>query len=192
MARSRPTNAALPRPGRWLDLLLGGLTLGWPWLVGHAPLGERGWPWLAGLILLAAWRLPRGRKRWAWLAALPAGLMAASGNADTAIRLWPVAVNAALLALFAASLYRPPTLIERLARRQTPDLPASGVRYTRRVTWLWCGFFAVNGTLALATVIHADPALWTLYNGGIAYAAMALLFTGEWCVRQRVKQKSSS
>ncbi|KXS38308.1 MAG: hypothetical protein AWU55_1525 [Halomonadaceae bacterium T82-2] len=171
-------------------LLIGAATLAWPWLVTRwQPAG--GWPWLVLLTALVAWRLPVGHKRWALGLGIPAVLLAAGGQATLVMRLWPVLANAALLGLFARSLRHPPSVIERLARRQTPDLPPSGVRYTYRVTQLWCGFFAVNGTLALATVIHGDPALWSLYNGGLAYLAMALLFAGEWLVRQRVKKRAS-
>ncbi len=123
---------------------------------------------------------------------IPALVLALAGHAALTVLLWPVVVNVALLGVFGWSLRHPPSLIERLARREQPDLPASGVRYTRRVTQVWCGFFAVNGSLALATVIHGDRSLWTLYNGGIAYCAMALLFAGEWCLRQRIKNKSAS
>ncbi len=46
-----------------------------------------------------------------------------------------------MLALFSASLLQKQTLVERLARLQEPELPDSGVRYTRTVTKVWCGFF---------------------------------------------------
>ena len=92
-----------------------------------------------------------------------------------------------LLAVFAISLRYPPSAIERLARLQEPDLPESGVRYTRRVTQVWCGFFIVNGSIALATVLWASDAAWALYNGLIAYLLMGLLFAAEWLVRRRVR-----
>ncbi|WP_163648337.1 hypothetical protein [Modicisalibacter sp. 'Wilcox'] len=182
----RPSPARPPA-----GLLIAAATLAWPWLVTRWPLAG-GWPWLVMLVGLAAWRLPAGHRHWAAWLGIPVVLLAAGGQASLVIRLWPVLVNAVLLGLFARSLRHPPSAIERLARRRTPDLPPSGVRYTYRVTQLWCAFFAVNGTLALATVIHGDPALWSLYNGGLAYLAMALLFAGEWLVRQRVKKRASS
>src|SRR2546423_11913745 len=40
--------------------------------------------------------------------------------------------------LFRSSLFRPPTVVERLARLRNPELPAAGVRYTRQVTQVWC------------------------------------------------------
>lgn len=101
---------------------------------------------------------------------------------------YPVLVNVLLLSLFAYSLIAPPTVVERLARMTEPQLDAAGVAYTRRVTQVWCGFFIVNGAIALATCLSGDIALWTLYNGGISYLLMGALMGIEWIVRKRVRR----
>lgn len=191
-ATNTPPNKPDAGPSILLNLLLGALALGWPWLSGLLAERVGGWILLTLVAGLACWRLPSGYRRWAGVLLAPAALLALAGHAALSVLLWPVAINLALLGVFAWSLRHPPSIIERLARRDQPDLPSSGVRYTRRVTQVWCGFFAINGSVALATVIHGDQALWTLYNGGIAYLAMALLFGGEWCLRQRIKKKSAS
>lgn len=71
-------------------------------------------------------------------------------------------------------------IVERLARLQEPDLPEKGVRYTRRVTQIWCGFFIINGGIALFTALYGDMSLWTAWNGMIAYFLMGTLMAGEW------------
>ncbi|MGB8666210.1 MAG: hypothetical protein WCD24_15885, partial [Serratia inhibens] len=101
---------------------------------------------------------------------------------------YPVLVNVLLLLLFAYSLFAPPTVVERLARITEPQLDAAGVAYTRQVTQVWCGFFIVNGAIALATCLSGDIALWTLYNGGISYLLMGALMGIEWIVRKRVRR----
>lgn len=123
-----------------------------------------------------------------------AGAMALSAayDAQLAVRLYPAFMNAALLAAFAFSLARGPSLIERLARLHEPDLPPSGIRYTRRVTWVWAIFFAMNGAAALWTALFADWHVWTLYNGLIAYVAMAILFGGEFLIRQFVRKRAGA
>ncbi len=68
------------------------------------------------------------------------------------------------------------------------DLSPAAVRYTRRVTQVWCGFFIVNGGVSLWTCLHGNVHLWTLWNGMLSYVLMAALFAGEWVVRQRVKR----
>ena len=99
----------------------------------------------------------------------------------------PVLVNAVLLLLFAYSLFAPPTVVERLARITEPQLDAAGIAYTRRVTQVWCGFFIVNGAIALTTCLSGDITLWTLYNGGISYLLMGALMGIEWIVRKRIR-----
>ena len=101
---------------------------------------------------------------------------------------YPVLVNAALLLAFLYSLAYPPSAIERLARLAEPDLPASGVRYTRGVTWVWCAFFAANGSTAAITAARGDLEVWTLYNGLIAYILMIALFGLEYLVRRRFRR----
>ena len=110
------------------------------------------------------------------------------GDAVT-LRFYPVLVNLAMLVLFAASLYRPPSLIERLARLREPDLPPEGVRYTRRVTQLWCLFFVLNGSVALYTALFTSLATWTLYNGFIAYLLMGTLFAVELLCRTHLRKR---
>lgn len=116
------------------------------------------------------------------------GWVLLTGNA-LGLKLYPVMVNASLLVLFGLSLFHPPTMVEKLARLQEPDLPPEGVRYTRRVTWVWCGFFIVNGSISLWTTLYGTDEQWALYNGLIAYGLIGALMAGEWCVRQLVMRK---
>ena len=149
--------------------------------------------WLALLLLLAALaRLPTLKvSRSARAMALGALLLATGAvlaNASLPLKLYPVLVNAGLLAAFAGSLAGPQSMVERFARMREPELPPAAVAYTRKVTIVWCGFFVVNGAIALGTALWATPALWSLYNGVIAYGLMGLLFAGEFLVRLRFKR----
>lgn len=103
---------------------------------------------------------------------------------------YPVVVNILLFSLFFSSLWQPQTIIERLARIQEPELPESGIGYTRNVTKVWCAYFVINGTIALYTCFLSLE-IWTLYNGLISYILTAALFAGEWLVRQRLRQSMS-
>ncbi|RPH30014.1 DNA gyrase subunit B [Buttiauxella warmboldiae] len=104
--------------------------------------------------------------------------------------LWyPVVVNMVMLALFGGSLWSRQSVIERLARWREGDLSPAGVRYTRRVTQVWCLFFLFNGGVALFTCLAGNIHWWTLWNGMIGYLLMGALFTGEWLIRQRVKRR---
>jgi uncharacterized membrane protein len=105
------------------------------------------------------------------------------------LKLYPVAINAVLFVVFAWSLRFPPSVAERLARLETPDLPPHAVRYTARVTQVWCVFFVFNGAIALITVYWASAEIWALYNGVVSYVLMATLMGAEWLVRCRVKSQ---
>ena len=113
----------------------------------------------------------------------------ASFDRPLSVRLYPVFMNAAMLAAFVATLWKPPSMIERFARVFEPDLPESGVRYTRKVTLVWVGFFLVNGAIALWSVMQPGWSAWVFYNGFIAYMAAGLLFAGEYVVRQSVRRR---
>jgi len=108
-------------------------------------------------------------------------------NNLVSLRFYPALVNGVMLVIFSWSLLSPPSLIERLARLQHPDLPPEGVIYTRRVTQVWCGFFIVNGVFALVTALWSSFEIWSLYNGLIAYLLMGVLFIGEYIVRLKTQ-----
>jgi len=116
--------------------------------------------------------------------------LALSGS-HVGLRAYPVLINALLLTVFALSLMTGTPMVERFARLRHPDLPAQGVRYTRKVTAVWCVFFTLNGAIAAALAWWGNWAWWTLYNGVISYLLMAALMLGEWVVRQRVMKTPS-
>lgn len=99
------------------------------------------------------------------------------------LKSYPVLLNLGLLVLFAASLVRPPTVIERGLRLAGRDIPPEAPPYLWWVTLTWCGFFVVNGAIAAWTALAAPLSWWTLYNGLISYGLMALLFAAEWMAR---------
>jgi uncharacterized membrane protein len=162
-------------------------------VIVYLALGHVSARWMAllpvALALARAWASPEPL----WFAAAGgAALLAAAGALGghwAPVQLYPALVNLALFVLFASSLWRGPSVVERVARLHDPALPPEGVAYTRRVTQVWCVFFVVNGSIAAATALWASPAAWALYNGGVAYGAMGLLMGGEWLVRRRVRAR---
>ncbi|WP_338765286.1 hypothetical protein [Massilia sp. METH4] len=164
------------------------------WL-GHGRFEPR---WLALLLLVAAAaRLPALKisagARWSAGGALVLVACAAWSNVLLPLKLYPVLVNLALLAAFGASLATPVSAIERMARlsgqaQSSSGFPAIASAYMRTVTQVWCGFFVVNGALALGTALWASEAVWSLYTGLVSYILMGVLFGGEYLVRLRFKR----
>ncbi len=174
------------------NLVFAALTLTYPlaiWLLG----GRVEPRWLAlSLVLLGALRLAAtGQRMWIGLALGAFALAAITGvlNVGWPLRWYPVFINGSLLVLFGVTLFRPPSMAERLARLREPELPVHAVEYTRKVTMAWCGFFIVNGSLAAATSLWGTDAQWALYNGGIAYGLMGVFAGVECLVRRRVKKQ---
>ena len=177
---------------RPLTVLVGAVTLAYPFLV-YAGVSRLQPQWLAlllgGMALLRAFA---SRTAFWWAAAAGAGVLAAlgfAGNSLMPLKLYPLLVSSVMFIVFAVSLVRGPSAIERIARLAEPDLPPEGVAYTRRVTQVWCGFFVVNGLVSLATALWGSNEVWALYNGLISYGLMGLLFAGEWLVRRRVRAR---
>lgn len=179
--------------------IVGGLAvIGWPfavWLVISYPQLHILLPILALCFVLRLCAL-RGKtgalsRAFKGLAIAGAVLSVASiWMREAQLLLWyPVVVNGVMLTLFGSSLFSRMSIVERLARWREGELPPAGVRYTRRVTQVWCAFFIINGSVSLFTCLAGNVHWWTLWNGMISYLLMGLLFACEWLVRIRVKRR---
>jgi uncharacterized membrane protein len=176
-----------------LNSIVGIMTLLYPLAVYYGIQYLEPWKIAALLVVILALRLllSQGSKQWGKpliIVGIAYCAFAAWRNELDALRLYPVLVNVVMLLLFAWSLHKPPSVIERLARLQHPNLPPEGVIYTRRVTQVWCAFFVVNGGIALTTALWSSIEVWSLYNGLIAYLLMGFLFVGEYIVRIKTQK----
>ena len=151
-------------------------------------------PPVFALVLGAIWlirapvllRQPGGR--WMVGAALAYCVLLALSGAEALLRWYPTLISALLLAVFGISLKYGKPMIERMARLREPELSAAGVRYTRKVTWVWVGFFVFNASMSAALTLWAPLSWWTLYNGLLVYFIMGVLFGGEWLLRQHLRR----
>ncbi|ECC5188098.1 MAG: hypothetical protein LBU96_03025 [Yokenella regensburgei] len=183
-----------------VQVATGALLLAWPFVIWFG-LAHNSLHWLLPLMaLLLVLRLRQARKnagpmRFVMQSVALAGiaLCVASVLLKThqLLLFYPVVVNAVMLSVFGGSLWSAMPLVERLARLRTPDLPPQGVRYTRRVTQIWCLFFIFNGTIALFTALHGDMRMWTTWNGMLSYLLMGALMAGEWLIRRQVMKRDT-
>lgn len=184
-----------------IQILTGILLLAWPFVVWQG-LTHNSLHWLLPLIaLLLVLRFRQARRNHGPMRTIMQSVALAGIALCVAsillrthqlLLFYPVAVNGIMLTVFGGSLWTTMPLVERLARLRTPDLPPQGVRYTRRVTQIWCLFFIINGSVALFTALHGDMQLWTAWNGMAAYLLMGTLMAGEWIVRRRVMKQGLS
>lgn len=181
-----------------VKLLTGLLLLAWPFVIGFG-LAHNSLHWLLPLMaLLLLLRLRQTRRKTGPLRVITqvvavAGIILCVASlllkTHQLLLFYPVVVNGVMLAVFGGSLWSTMPLVERLARVSEPDLPEKGVRYTRRVTQVWCVFFIINGSIALFTALYGDMALWTAWNGMISYLLMGSLMAGEWLVRRKITER---
>lgn len=188
-------------PRKTVQLLTALLLLSWPFLIWFG-LAHNSLHWLLplmALLLLVRLRQTRhqsGPLRTVTQTIALTGIVLCVASVllktHQLLLFYPVVVNGVMLAVFGASLWTTMPLVERLARLRHPELPEAAVRYTRRVTQVWCVFFIINGCIALFTALHGDMTLWTAWNGMISYLLMGTLMAGEWLVRrQMIKQEAS-
>lgn len=97
----------------------------------------------------------------------------------------PVLVSFGLLVTFGATLLGDgPTMVERFARLQEPELNDAKVAHCRQATVAWVVFFAFNGAVAALLALLDQRFLWALYTSAIAYALMGLLLSVEYVLRR--------
>ncbi len=156
---------------------------------------------LCVIVLAAALFLSiRGSGKKDWKPLLSAGLFLVLGlacflsNRLLFLKLYPLAVCATMLAVFAGSLLFPPNIIFRFASMADKSLPSSPYReqvesYCRKVCLVWCSFFIANGSIAAYTAFFCSERVWSVYNGGISYLLMGMLFAIEYIIRKKVDKQ---
>ena len=103
---------------------------------------------------------------------------------DRTLLLLPMLVSLYLLGTFGWSLHAGKPMIERFAHMVEDDLPPFTFPYCRRVTWLWCGFFATNAAIVGTLAFGAPLQWWAIYNGLVFYLLLGLLLGAEFCFRK--------
>ncbi|HGP0980550.1 TPA: hypothetical protein ACLFZF_002527 [Klebsiella aerogenes] len=178
-----------------VSIMTGLLLLAWPFLIWFG-LAHNSLPWLLPLMALLLFLRFRQTRRQSGPLSVVTQIVAVAGmtlciasyllKVHQLLLFYPVVVSGVMLAVFGGSLWSSMPVVERLARLRDPVLSEQAVRYTRRVTQIWCAFFIGNGGIALVTALYGDMSLWTAWNGMISYLLMGMLMAGEWLVRQRV------
>lgn len=131
---------------------------------------------------------------------LAAGILCFAFNQKVFLKLYSVAVNATLLIVFGSTLFFKPNIIFRFATLADKSIKGSSFeanveKYCHKVTVVWCIFFIINGSIAAYTALHdfgsemLNDRVWSVYNGGISYVIMGLIFAIEFILRKKVDKK---
>ena len=131
---------------------------------------------------------------------LIAGIICFATNQSIFLKLYSVVINAVLLSVFGSTLFLKPNLCFRLATLTDKSIVGSSfenqvLEYCKKVTIIWCCFFVINGSIAAFTALYdfgdeeVNNKVWSVYNGGISYVLMGLIFVVEFVVRKIVDSK---
>ena len=125
---------------------------------------------------------------------LAAGLACFLTNQTVFLRLYAVVISIMMLLAFGSTLIFPPNIIYRFACLTDRTIPGSLIQhrveaYCRKVCLVWCGFFIINGGISVYTAFFASERVWAIYNGGLSYLLMGLLFGIEYIIRLGVNKK---
>ena len=99
------------------------------------------------------------------------------------LMLYPVCMNFLICSAFLLSLKGTPLITvfaEKMGHSLTPDV----LSYTRKATWAWGIFMAINTLVSLITVF-LPLSYWTFYNGFLSYILIGLMFGAEYLCRRR-------
>ena len=125
---------------------------------------------------------------------LLAGTACFATNSALFLKLYPLAVCGTFFFVFAMSLASPPNIIFRFATLQDKSILGSPFKgrveaYCKKVTLVWCGFFILNSLAAAWTAFYGSERAWAVYNGGLSYIIMGLIFAVEFFIRKKVNKK---
>lgn len=134
---------------------------------------------------------------------LTAGVICFFTNQELFLKLYSVAISVMFFVMFGSTLFNEPNMIFRFATLQDKSIVGSFYekdvkKYCKTVTIIWCCFFIINGTISTLTALSSsifhiskDTAntVWSIYNGGISYVLMGLLFAIEFIIRIQYNKK---
>ena len=152
---------------------------------------------LAFFLSLTATKKDGEKKVLSWRPLLSGGLLLAAGlacfftNQTVFLKLYSVVISVTLLFVFGSTLIFPPTIIFRFANLADKSIKGAPYEkdvesYCKKVCVVWCCFFVLNGSMAAFTAFCCSDRVWSIYNGGISYVLMGLLFAVEFIVRKIV------
>lgn len=104
---------------------------------------------------------------------------------DLVAKLIPIFIQLSLMSFFGKTLRKDkgPSLVERFASLDFPEIPPVVSRYCRHLTMMWTGFFAFNVAACIVLALFAPVSWWALYTGVMIFVLSGVLMIGEYIWR---------
>jgi len=110
------------------------------------------------------------------------------------IKMYPALAALAYLTIMVTSFFFPPPLayyfidiFDKSIKTKIPKKLFDDFCFKASV--VWCVFFFIDGIIAVITVYLGSDLVWGIYNGGITYCIMGLIFVGEFIVLKTIEKK---
>jgi uncharacterized membrane protein len=119
-------------------------------------------------------------------------------DAPILLNVYPAIADLVYLLIFGVSFFAPPPIVYQFAstldKSINKRMPKPALdKWCVNMTVIWCVFFVIDGIIALITVhigkaafdsgsrarIRTAEIIWGVYNGGISYAAMGVIFISQ-------------
>ncbi|MDR2619030.1 MAG: hypothetical protein LBC62_09185 [Treponema sp.] len=110
-------------------------------------------------------------------------------------KVYPALADLVYVTIMGTSLFIPPPLVSYFVTMFDKSLkdhldPAYLERYCRKATIIWCVFFFIDAIIAMITVIWTSELVWGIYNGGVTYVLMGMIFIGEYVIIKIIEKKT--
>jgi len=121
------------------------------------------------------------------------GILCLFINSSIILKFYPLIMNVILLVSFGITFFLRPNMIFRFATMQDKSIKGSlgecrVEAYCWKVNLMWCIFFVLNGGITAWTIFFGSDVVWSVYNGGISYVLIGIIFAGEFAVRKIVQR----
>jgi len=117
---------------------------------------------------------------------------------EIVIKLYPVLADLSYLVIMITSFVFPPPLayyfIDIFDKTMKTVIPKQRFDlYCFRASIVWCVYFVLDGIAAMitVTVYHESNLIWGIYNAGITYVIMGIIFLAEYIILKRKLKKYS-
>jgi uncharacterized membrane protein len=123
------------------------------------------------------------------------GIICLITKSEVILKIYPALADLVYLVIMGTSIFIPPPMVFYFINMFDKTIkehiePGFFEQYCRKAAIIWCVFFVFDGVVALATVYWASDIVWVIYNCGISYVLMGLIFAGEYFILKMTEKKS--
>jgi uncharacterized membrane protein len=123
------------------------------------------------------------------------GIICLITKSSLTLKIYPALADLIYLVIMGTSILIPPPLVFYFLNMFDKKIkehinPGFFEQYCRRAAIIWCVFFVFDGAVSLVTAFWGSDIIWGIYNGGITYVLMGLIFVGEYFILKMIEKKS--